>query len=106
MISKSKISDFPIDKNLTISNLERDIIKQLHHYSAVIKESMKELSPSLIANYTYNLVKMYNQFYQSIPILKEENNDQMSFRLALSLKTADTIKGSMKILGIEVPDRM
>jgi arginyl-tRNA synthetase len=67
---------------------------------------MDELNPALIANYTYDLVKLYNQFYQSVPILKEENEELVKFRLALSGATAATIKKAMKLLGIEVPDRM
>jgi len=106
LLSKSKESKYLFNSNVSISDVERDIVKQLHQFTTILKESMEELSPSLIANYTYELVKMYNQFYQSIPILKEEKEELRQFRLALSLKTADTIKYSMKILGIEVPDRM
>ncbi len=106
LIAKSGISVFSYSGDINISDLEKDIIKQLHHYDTVLKESMDELNPSLIANYTYELVKMYNQFYQSIPILKEENEELMNFRLSLSQNVANTVKRGMKLLGIEVPNRM
>jgi arginyl-tRNA synthetase len=64
------------------------------------------MNPGLVANYVYDLAKEYNQFYQEIPVLKEENSSIVSFRLTLSAFTGDVIRKAMKLLGIEVPGRM
>lgn len=85
---------------------ERNVIKQLADYPAVVREAGKEYSPALIANYTYELVKLYNSFYQSVSILKEEDQDKVNVRLALSRAVGNTVKSGMNLLGIQVPDRM
>jgi len=71
-----------------------------------VKLAADELSPAQIANYVYELAKQYNQFYQRISVLKEENEKLRDFRLALSYFTAVIIRNSMNLLGIEVPQRM
>ena len=75
-------------------------------YASVVREAGKEYSPALIANYTYDLVKEYNQFYHDFSILREENEAVKVFRLALSENVAKVVRISMGLLGIEVPDRM
>ena len=75
-------------------------------FAAVVKQAGTDYSPSIIANYTYDLVKEYNQFYHDFTILKEENEALKQFRLVLSESTATIIKTGMKLLGIEVPERM
>jgi arginyl-tRNA synthetase len=72
----------------------------------VVRLAGKEYSPSVIANYTYDLVKEYNQFYHDFSILKEENEQLRSFRLLLSKNVAKVVKLAMSLLGIEVPERM
>ena len=72
----------------------------------MIKEAGETYSPALIANYVYELAKEYNQFYQEVPILKAENSDLVSLRLALTKTVGKVIKSSMKLLGIDVPERM
>jgi len=89
-----------------IEEAERNVIKQLADFPAVIKEAGKEYSPALIANYTYDLVKLYNSFYQSVSILKEENQEKVNVRLALSKAVGNTVKSGMGLLGIQVPERM
>ena len=89
-----------------MEGVERSIIKELYRYREVLEQSAHEYNPSHLANYTYDLVKLYNNFYQTIPVLKEENDSRKSFRLLLSRHVADRVAGSMKLLGIEVPDRM
>ena len=69
-------------------------------------DAAKELSPALIANYTYEVAKTFNQFYDVCPVLKEEDVALRNFRLALSYSVARTIKSAFKMLGIEVPERM
>ncbi len=93
-------------RNVKILKKEKDILKLLHDFPGIIKQAADNLSPALIANYIYELVKEYNQFYQEIPILKEENKDIVIFRLVLSEFTGRVIKTSMELLGIDVPDRM
>ena len=72
----------------------------------VIMESSKELSPNLLANYLYGLVKYYNAFYQDYPIITEENKSKRNFRIELSRLTLKIIERGMKLLGINMPDRM
>lgn len=92
--------------HIQINELEKELVKMLYEYRDTILDSAKEMNPALVANYAYELAKSYNQFYHDIQILKEENADLKNFRLALSEKVADTIKESMHLLGISVPDRM
>jgi arginyl-tRNA synthetase len=85
---------------------EKELIKQIELYPEVIQDAAKNHSPALIANYTYDLVKEYNSFYQSVSILGEEEMTKKIFRVQLSKKVADTIKSAFQLLGIEVPERM
>lgn len=87
---------------------EREItlIQALADFPAVVKTSGETYSPALIANYVYDLVKTYNQFYHDCSILKEENTAVRSLRLTLSAVTARVVKTGMNLLGIEVPERM
>lgn len=85
---------------------EKEIIKQLSLFPEVLKEAAAEYAPSHIANYTYELVKLYNHFYQSISILNEENDDLKEMRIVLSRNVAKTISLAMRLLGINVPERM
>jgi len=92
--------------NLSISEKESYLIQLLTEFPAVIRQAGEEFSPALIANYIYDLVKEYNQFYHDFTILKEENTDLKQFRLVLSESIAASIKTGMSLLGIEVPERM
>ncbi|MDN3677874.1 arginine--tRNA ligase [Flavobacterium paronense] len=85
---------------------EKELLKQIELYPEVIQNAANNHSPALVANYTYELVKEYNSFYQSVSILGEENKKKKIFRVQLSQKVADTIKSAFKLLGIEVPERM
>jgi arginyl-tRNA synthetase len=78
----------------------------LYDFPAVINQAADTYSPALVANYVYELVKNYNSFYHDFPILKEEDLTTRLFRINLSLFCAQVIKNSMKLLGIEVPERM
>ena len=92
--------------DVEITPKEEGIIQQLLNFPAVVKEAGTRFSPALIANYTYDLVKEYNQFYHDFQILKEENAAKRAFRLELSRQVARVVKTGMKLLGIEVPERM
>lgn len=85
---------------------ERNVIKLLHQMPAVLQESAVKLDPAALANQTYELVKAYNGFYQTVPVLKEEDADKRGFRLSLSRAVADVVKKAMDCLGIAVPERM
>jgi arginyl-tRNA synthetase len=85
---------------------ERDGLYLISSFENKIKEAAKDYSPAVIANYAFELAKAYNQFYQSIPIFNEENPAKLKFRVAFSYAVANIIKRSMKLLGIEVPERM
>jgi len=85
---------------------EKELLKQIELYPEVIQNAANHHSPALVANYTYELVKEYNSFYQSVSILGEENRTKRVFRVQLSQKVAETIKSAFKLLGIEVPERM
>lgn len=85
---------------------EKELIKILAQFPEVIQQSAKTYSPALIANYTYDLVKEYNSFYQSVSILGESDETKKIFRVQLSSKVAQTIKNAFSLLGIEVPNRM
>jgi arginyl-tRNA synthetase len=93
-------------ENAEINSEERELIKQLNLFPEVIEQAGKEYSPALIANYTYELVKTYNQFYQAVPVLIEENVASRNARLVLSRNVAKVVRLSMRLLGIEVPNRM
>jgi arginyl-tRNA synthetase len=99
------------DLNLSINELElhpkeKELLKQVELFPEVIQNAANNHSPALVANYTYELVKEYNSFYQSVSILGEENEIKKVFRVLLSKKVAETIKSAFKLLGIEVPERM
>ena len=85
---------------------EKELLKQIALFPEAIQNAAHTHSPALIANYTYELVKEFNSFYQNVSILGEENIDKKVFRVQLSKKVADTIKLAFQLLGIEVPERM
>ena len=91
---------------ITLNEKEVALISSLLSFPEVVKQAGKEYSPSLIANYTYDLVKEYNQFYHDYSILKEENTAVRSMRIVLSRNVAKVIKQAMALLGIGVPDKM
>ncbi len=93
-------------KTTDLHEKEKELLKQIELYPEVIQNAAQNHSPALIANYTYELVREYNSFYQAVPILGEENQEKKIFRVQLSKKVADTIASSFSLLGINVPERM
>lgn len=93
-------------KGIDIDIREKEIVKQLQGYPAAVQLAAANQSPAVIANYTYDLVKLYNSFFQNIYILGEEDEAKKVFRVQLSKKVGDTIKAAFGLLGIEVPERM
>ena len=94
------------DSELELHSKEKELLKQIEHFPEVIQNAANNHSPALVANYTYDLVKEYNSFYQSVSILGEENITKKVFRVQLSKKVAETIKSAFQLLGIVVPERM
>lgn len=92
--------------HVELSDKEEGLIQMVADFAAVVKQAGEDYSPSVIANYVYDLVKEYNQFYHDFSILREENEDLKVFRVALSANIAKVIRLGMGLLGIEVPDRM
>ena len=93
-------------KGITLQEKEVSLIQNLTSYPSRVEQAGKDFSPALIANYVYDLVKEYNQFYQTSPILKEENAETMNMRLMLSACTVKVIESGMSLLGIEMPEKM
>ena len=91
---------------IELSEKEEGLIQMVADFAAIVKQAGEDYSPSIIANYTYDLVKEYNQFYHDFSILREENEAVKIFRLALSENVAKVVRLGMGLLGIEAPDRM
>ena len=98
--------DYSKEATIDLHEKEKELLKQLELYPATIQQAAINYSPALIANYTYDLVKEFNSFYQNVSILGEEDLDKKVFRVQLAQKVADTIKSAFSLLGIEVPERM
>lgn len=102
-------ADFDFSEKTNIEELhekEKELVKQIELFPEVIQNAAQNHSPALIANYTYDLVKEYNSFYQSVHILGEVDLTKKIFRVQLSEKVAEVIKAAFSLLGIEVPERM
>jgi len=105
LLSKAGV-DYKEISDVTLNQYEKELIMLLTNYKTVVAKSAEALSPALVANYVYDLVKSYNSFYQSNIILKLEDEKLKQFRLNLSDLTAKTIKKSLALLGIGTVDRM
>ena len=102
----SKADGFTIPASCELQPEEKELIKLISEYPLTVGEAGSSYSPAIIANYTFELVKTYNHFYQSITILGEEDTNKRSLRLGISSNVAKVIKSSMGLLGIQVPERM
>ena len=101
-------ADFDYSKPVSIDlhEKEKELLKQLELYPETVQQAAANYSPAIIANYTYDLVKEFNSFYQNVHILGEQDPNKKVFRVQLSKKVADTIKSAFSLLGIQVPERM
>ncbi len=102
-------ADFSGKETVNVENLhakEKELLKLLQTYPTIIQNAAENLSPALVANYAYELVKSYNSFYQSVPIFGADNEDDKILRIQLSYAVSCVIKSSFKLLGIDVPERM
>ena len=92
--------------NVELSTKEEEIVQHIADFAAVVRQAGQDFSPSAIANYCYELVKEYNQFYHDFSILREEDENKKLFRLVLSANVAKIVRLGMSLLGIEMPERM
>ena len=97
---------FDLPVNMDIQEKEKELLKQLQLFPETIQLAAEQYSPALIANYTYDLVKLYNSFFQNIPIFAADRLEEKRFRIQLSSATGSVIKTAFELLGIDVPDRM
>ena len=96
-----------LDNGVTeLSRKEEELIQHVADFAAVVRQAGQDYSPSAIANYCYDLVKEYNQFYHDFSVLREENESLRRFRLVLSANVAKVVREGMNLLGIEMPERM
>jgi len=106
VLRKSKFTNASEPVKIALDAKEKAVLKQLSSYPATIQLAAAQYSPAIIANYLYDLVKEYNSFYQTVPIIATENEQEKTFRLQLSYKVATVIASACGLLGIEVPARM
>lgn len=106
LLTKANFSQAELDQNYTINANEKELVMVLSNFKEVISKAAEQLSPALVANYVYELVKTYNSFYQNNPILNQEDEKAKQFRLQISDLTAKTIKKALSLLGISVVNRM
>ena len=102
-------AEFDLERNLTTVPLhakEKDLIKQVELFGAVVQNAAQLYSPAIIANYAYDLAKEFSSYYQVVSILGEEDMDTKVFRVQLSKKVGETIKAAFSLLGINMPERM
>ena len=105
-ILKKVNKDIQIDRSYKLNDKEKEVIKTIYEYPSVIIGSYNELSPAIIANYLYDLVRNYNSLYQNHHILNSETKESTSVRLVISQKTSHIIESACELLGIHLPDRM
>ncbi len=106
ILRKADVIDSTSIALTSIEEKEKEIIKYLMEYPNVIQQAAAQYSPALIANYSYDLVKLFNSFYQNISILGEEDQLRKNFRVLLSQQVSKVLKQSTGLLGIDVPERM
>lgn len=107
ILRKSDDTSLAVDTaNIALHPKEKELLKQLEQFPLVIENAAKNFSPALIANYTYDLVKEFNSFYQNVSILGADTTEEKLFRVGLCRSVGYTIKNAFSLLGIDVPDRM
>jgi arginyl-tRNA synthetase len=106
VLRKSEIDAGSDNSGIQLNALEKELVRSIYDFTAVVDEAGKTYSPALVANYVYELTKLFNRFYHDFSILKEEDVAVKKFRLQLATVCARTIATAMNLLGIEVPERM
>ena len=106
LLSKVSNNDFLKKHNVSLDIREKEIIKQIITYPDVLNSAAKQYSPAIIANYLYELVRLFNSFYQNINILNEPNKEARSIRLSISRSVSRNIFSASSLLGIDLPEKM
>jgi arginyl-tRNA synthetase len=104
--SKKSLDHEILREKISLSDKEIELIQKMNEFGAAVEQAGKDYSPSGIANYCYELTKVFNQFYHDYSILNEPDEQKKLFRLVLAKNVAKIIKNGMALLGIEVPERM
>lgn len=102
----SNTQTISVSNSIELHEKEKELIKLQYEFPIILKESANSYNPAIVANYIYELTKLFNQFYNECPVLKEENTTIKEFRIKLIDKTSEIIKNGMLCLGIDVPERM
>ncbi|HMU06610.1 MAG TPA: arginine--tRNA ligase [Kaistella sp.] len=105
LLSKAEYKEQTVSE-YAMNDSEKELVMNLSNFKEVVSKAAETLSPALVANYVYDLVKSYNSFYQNNPILNQDNENTKQFRLELSSLTGKTIKKGLSLLGIGTVDRM
>ncbi|MEX0363183.1 MAG: DALR anticodon-binding domain-containing protein, partial [Allomuricauda sp.] len=95
-----------VETSLGLHEKEKELLKQIQLFPETVQLAAENYSPALIANYTYDLVKEFNSFYQQVSILGEPDENKKHFRVLLSSKVGEVIQSAFRLLGIDVPERM
>jgi arginyl-tRNA synthetase len=103
---EGKANEIVIANDIILHDKEKELIKLQYDFPAILGDASNTYNPAVVANYIYELTKLFNQFYNECPVLKEENNTIKEFRITLIDKTSEIIKNGMLCLGIDVPERM
>jgi arginyl-tRNA synthetase len=106
VIRKADFKSSTVSTEISLHLLERELLKWIYDFESIVEEAAKSYSPALIANYVYELAKLYNRFYHELTILKEEDGNLKQLRLQLSQLSSQTILNAMSLLGIKVPEKM
>ncbi|MES2680963.1 MAG: arginine--tRNA ligase [Bacteroidota bacterium] len=106
VLRKADMNFAAVATAVELNSIEKELVKCIYDFDAVVKEAGDTYSPALVANYVYELTKLYNRFYHEFNILKEEDEALKKFRLQLSKTCAQVISNAMNLLGITVPERM
>jgi arginyl-tRNA synthetase len=106
LISREEDMNLNLETDIILLDKEKEILKHLYEYPTIIKNAGEQFSPALVANYLYDLVKLFNSFYQNVSIFGEEDKAKRSMRLLLCQAVANNIKVNGKILGISMPNKM
>jgi len=106
ILRKADQDQHKLDSQLILDPLEKEIIKHLMVYPSIIQQAAKAYSPAVVANYSYDLVKLFNSFYQNLSILGETKGSIKALRISLSTEVSSVLKDSLALLGIQAPSRM
>ena len=105
ILNKANFKNYP-EKYIFETEQEQELIKKLSEYKKILEETAEKYYPHILANYTYEITKLFNNFYNNVPVLNEKDEEKKQSRLALIKKTTDTIKDSFDLLGIKLPEKM